>query len=154
MSQIDWQFHWFLSFYLVVKRLMITKNLVVKTRRNQKELSLEQCMVLVKCIKMKMSWWVRAFQAIGEKMTEVLKNGEIADRSFKLLIKSKFLTKKMVDTNSGKNIIFSFWTQRNLEVKINTNSIKIMYSKNFYSFCNVSHFQILNLKIFFHFFLW
>ena len=97
-----------------------------------------------------------AFEGLsfGEKMTEVLKNGEIVDRSFKLLIKSKFLTKKMVDTNSGKNIIFSFWTQRNLEVKINTNSIKIMYSKNFYSFCHVSHFQILNLKIFFHFFLW
>ena len=51
-----------------------------------------------------------AFEGLsfGEKMTEVLKNGEIVDRSFKLLIKSKFLTKKMVDTNSGKNIIFSF----------------------------------------------
>ena len=51
-----------------------------------------------------------AFEGLsfGEKMAEVLKNGEIADISFKLLINSKFFTKKMVDTNSGKTIIFSF----------------------------------------------
>ena len=56
-----------------------------------------------------------AFEGLsfGEKMAEVLKNGEIADISFKLLINSKFFTKKIVDTNSGKTIIFSFWTQRN-----------------------------------------
>ena len=90
-SQIDWQFHWFLSFYLVVKRLMITKNLVVKTRRNQKELSLEQCMVLVKCIKMKMSWWVPAYQATVISFTNTnIQAGEVFGTYLEPLTTNKY----------------------------------------------------------------
>ena len=51
-----------------------------------------------------------AFEGLsfGEKMTEVLKNGEIADRSFKLLIKSKFLTKKNGRHKLRKKYYFLF----------------------------------------------
>ena len=118
MSQIDWQFHWFLYFYLVVKRLMITKNLVVKTRRNQKELSLEQCMVLVKCIKMKMSWWVRAFQAIVICFTNTnIQAGEVFGTYLEPLATNKYTV------NDSFNFETNFENSINFLVSLDIHSL-------------------------------